>query len=342
MNMKAKLIILFAVVLGLLACENQEIEFEDYGTTAVYFPFQRPARTLILGKYDVGINENDNNHRFEVGVALAGVYENREPRQVHFQVDNSLLDEASNVVALPSEYYTIETPSPVTIPVGEFKGRIAIQLSEQFFEDSLSIAPLNEVNYALPLVITQVENVDSVLSGIPALEAPTLVRDSDWSVLPKNYTLYGIKFINKYHGNYLRRGVDEMTNDTGLVVKSIYHNEYVERDELVLLTTTGKLSVELSNIVRRGELSSPGSVRMELRFDQSGSCTAHSFGSDTYDVSGSGSFMENGDSWGGKARDAIFLNYTYTDTLNNEVHMVTDTLVIRDRNVVFEEFALEF
>lgn len=339
--MKTKYIILIAVVLGLIGCENQDIEFEDFGTTAVYFPFQRPARTLVLGKYDLGLNENDNNHRFEIGVALAGVYENKEPRQVHFQVDNSLLDQVSNVTALPEEYYTIETQSPVTIPVGEFKGRISIQLSEEFFEDSLSFAPVNEVNYALPLIITQVENVDSVLSGVPAVDNPMQVDESDWSILPKDYTLYGIKFMNEYNGNYLRRGVDEMTNDTGLVVRNIYHNQYVERDELVLLSTTGYQSVELSNIVRRGELSSPGLVQMELKFDENGSCSVQSFGDDGYDVSGSGTFVENGDSWGGNEHDVIFLNYSYTDTLNNENHNVNDTLVIRDRNVVFEEFTLE-
>ena len=340
--MKAKSIILLLVVLGLLACENQDIEFDDYGSTAVYFPFQRPARTLILGKYEVGLNENDNNHRFEIGVALGGVYENRENRQVHFQLDNSLLDELSNVTALPSIYYTIETESPVTIPVGEFKGRITIQLTQEFFDDTISFAGLNQVNYVVPLVITQAENVDSILSGVPAVDMPSRIRDSDWSIPPKDYTLYGIKFINKYHGYYLRRGVDVMTNETGESHSTEYRNEYVERDELVMVATTGKNSVELSNIVRRGELSSPGSVNMELSFDDGGNCSVQSFGTDAYEVSGTGTFVENGGAWGENEHDAIFLDYSYTDTVNNEIHNVTDTLVIRDRNVVFEEFSLEF
>ena len=339
--MKAKLIVLFAFVLGLMACENQDIEFDDFGTTAVYFPFQTPARTLILGKYDLGINDNDNNHRFEIGVTLAGVYENKESRKVHFQLDNNLLAEVTNVKALPSDYYTIETESPLTIFEGTIKGRITIQLTEQFFDDTLSFASLNQVNYAVPLVITQVENLDTVLRGVPAVGNPSRVRDSDWSIKPKDYTLYGIKFINKYHGYYLRRGVDVMTNDTGASVSSVYRNKYVERDELVMVTTTGKNSVELSNIVRRGDLSSPGNINLELSFDDNGSCSIKSFGSDDYNVSGTGNFVENGGEWGGNPHDAIFLNYSFTDSVNNENHNVTDTLVIRDRNVVFEEFSLE-
>jgi hypothetical protein len=115
----------------------------------------------------------------------------------------------------------------------------------------------------------------------------------------------------------------------------------VERDELVMVTTSGKNNVELSNIIRRGSASSPGSVNIELLFDASDNCTIRSFGDDAYSVSGTGKFVENGGMWGGKEHDALFLEYSYTDAVNNETHVVNDTLVVRDRNVVFELFALE-
>lgn len=340
--MRAKLIILFAVVLGFIACENQDTDFEDFGTTAVYFPFQTPARTLILGKYDIGINENDNNHRFEIGVTMAGVYTNKANRLVHFQLDNSLLNEVTNVEALPSSYYTIETESPLIIPSGDFKGRIAVQLTDDFFNDTLSFAGINQVHYAIPLVITQIEDVDTVLSGVPLVSNPSRVRAEDWEVTPKDYTLFGIKFMNKYQAMYLRRGVDKMTNSSNETVSTVYHNQYVERDELVMVTTTGKNAVELSNIIRRGSEASPGDVNIELLFDDSGNCSIRSFEGDAYNVSGTGQFVENGGIWGGKEHDAIFLDYSYTDAANNETHSVKDTLVVRDRNVVFEEFTLEF
>jgi hypothetical protein len=191
------------------------------------------------------------------------------------------------------------------------------------------------------MLITEVENLDSVLRGSPLVDNPSRVIAADWAILPKDYTLYGIKFINKYHAMYLRRGVDEMTNAGGTTVENIYHADYVERDELVMVTTTGNKSVELSNIIRRGSESSPGSVNIELVFNNDDNCTIRSFKNDQYNVTGTGKFVENGGSWGGKEYDALFLAYSYTDMANNETHDVHDTLVVRNRNVVFEEFTLE-
>jgi hypothetical protein len=272
---------------------------------------------------------------------MSGVRTNNEDRRVYFELAPELIAGLDTIVqALPESYYTIETASPVTIPAGSTKGRITIQLNDAFFDDTLSFAPLNQVNYVVPLVITGVENLDSVLSGVPLVDNPSRVVAGDWATPPKDYTLYGIKFINKYHAYYLRRGVDAMTNAGGTTVYTPYHAEYVERDELVMVTTTGNNSVELSNIVRRGGASSPGSVNIELLFDDNGNCTIRSFNEDPYNVSGTGKFVENGGLLGGAEHDALFLEYNYTDAANSETHVVNDTLVVRDRNVVFEEFTL--
>jgi len=340
--MKTKLFLIIAVLFSIVACENQDTDFDDFGTTSCYFPFQTPARSLILGKYDLGFNDNDNLHRFEIGVTMGGVYENTEDRTVYFELAPQLLQDNDSIVkVLPASYYTIETSSPVTIPAGSFKGRILVQLTDAFFDDTLSFAPLNEVNYVIPLLIIGVVNLDTVLSGNPLVPNPSRLIAGDWATPPKDYTLYGIKFINKYHAMYLRRGVDAMTPAGGTTVLSPYHAEYVERDELVMVTTTGNHSVELSNIVRRGSQSSPGSVSIELLFDSSENCTIQSFTNDPYNVTGTGKFVENGGFWGGEEHDALFLEYSYTDLVNNETHVVNDTLVVRDRNVVFEEFVLE-
>ncbi len=339
--MKTKLFLLIAVLLGILACENQDTEFGDFGTTACYFPFQTPARTLILGRYDLGFNDNDNNHRFEIGVTMGGVYENKEDRRVYFELAPQLMVGHDSIVkVLPVGYYTIETASPVTIPAGSTKGRIMVQLNDAFFDDTLSFAPVNQVNYVVPLLITGVENLDTVLSGTPSVANPSRVVDADWSVLPQDYTLFGIKFINEYHAMYLRRGVDVMTNSSETSVSTSYHNEYVEDDELVMVTTTGRNSVELSNIIRRGSEASPGLVNIELLFNEDGNCTVQSFSGDPNNAGGSGKFVENGDSWGGNPHDVLYLEYYYNDPVNNETHTVNDTLVVRDRNVIFEEFSL--
>lgn len=342
LDMKTKIIVLLALAFGIFACENQPIEFDDYGTTVVYFPYQTPARCLVLGKYELGFNDNDNNHRFEIGVTMTGVYENKKDRKVYFRLAPELLNGVENVKALPEEYYSIEQESPVTIPAGSIKGRIPVQLNEAFFDDTLSFAGVNTVNYVIPLVITGQEGLDSIHSGVPIVENPDRLKAEDWEILPKDYTLFGIKFMNKYQGIYLRRGVDELTNLQGEKIQNVYHAEYVERDELVEVLTSGRNKVYLSNVIRRGTESSPGSIMMELSFDQDENCTVTGYGGDEDLVSGTGKFVEDGDTWGGKLHDVIYLDYSYTDTVNNEMHQVLDTLVIRDRNVVFEEFQVQF
>lgn len=338
--MKIKIISLIAIALILASCSNQKNEFDDFGITGCYFPFQTPARTLILGDYPLGDNENDNNHRFEIGVTMAGVYENEQERLVHFKLAPELLANVENVQALPSEYYTIETASPVAILAGSMKGPITIQLNDKFFDDELAFAGKNKVNYVVPLLVTQIENLDTLLSGTPLVDSPDRVNIADWTITPKDYTLFGIKFINKYHAMYLRRGIDEMTNATGEKVESVYHMPYIERDELVMVETIGRNSVELNNIVRRGSQSSPGKVEMQLLFSEDGNCEIISKEDAEYAVTGSGRFEVDADEWGGEKRDVIYLDYQYKDEANNENHHVVDTLVIRNRNVVFEEFTV--
>ena len=103
--MKIRLLIMFAITFSFMACDNQENEFDDFGSTSVYFPFQTPARTLILGDYDLGFNENDNNGRFEIGVTMSGVYENNKKRKVYFELAPELIDPAllgvSSVKSMP-------------------------------------------------------------------------------------------------------------------------------------------------------------------------------------------------------------------------------------------------
>ena len=175
-------LILVIAVSWLTACENQPIEFDDYGSTACYFPYQTPARSLILGNYNLGLNENDNNHLFEIGVTMSGVYENVNDRRVYFEVDESLLNGVANVVPLPPSYYAIETASPVTIPAGSIKGRIRVQLTDAFFDDTLSLAPIDSVNYVIPLVINNVEGIDTILQGVAAdgISDPVKTDPEDW------------------------------------------------------------------------------------------------------------------------------------------------------------------
>lgn len=335
------------MLLSIMACENEDSIVEDFGSTSVFFPFQTPARTLVLGDYDLGFNDNDNNGRFEIGVVMSGVFENKTDRRVFFELAPELIDtialgiDSINVQVLPASYYTIEQQSPVTIPSGSVSGRIPVQLEDAFFDDPLSFAGVNETHYVIPLRITDFEELDSLLTGVPIVDNPIRINPDDWNPQPKDYTLFGIKFMNEYQGIYLRRGADVMTNGAGEVTTSEYRAEFIERDELTNLTTTGRSNVSYINRVRRGELNSPGDVSIELLFSSDDTCTVVSSGDDPYNVSGSGRFVEDGDEWGGERRNVIYLDYTYTDAVNSETHAVRDTLVIRNRDVKFEEFTVE-
>ncbi len=382
--MKIKFIAIIAIALTVIACENQEVEFDDFGTTAVYFPFQTPIRTLIQGKYDLGNNDNDNNGRFEIGVTMTGVYQNNTNRKVHFEFTPDLINPALigvdsvNVEVLPQEYFTIEQESPVTIPAGSIKGRIPIQLNDAFFDDPKSFGEFGDVHYVVPLLITEIEQLDSLLTGVPVVDNPVKVRNEDWDPLPKDYTLFGIKYMNKYEGIYLRRGEDyavgfnesvtvyENGNPTETVSETIegstvYSEDYVVQDELLPLSTAGRNEVITTISVRRPGIATNSTLTLLLTFDDNEEITvSNADPNSNIAVTGTGSFVEDGDEWGGETRDVIYLDFQYveqdvevnpvyifgnlvsTTTSTFELnHQVNDTLVIRDRNVRFEEFDIE-
>jgi len=380
--MKIKQIIIFVFAITLMSCENQEITFPDYGSTSVYFPFQTPIRTLIQGKYDLGFNDNDNKGRFEIGVTMSGVYNNDIDRKVGFELAPELIDAAAlgldtvNVKVLPSSYYTIEQESPVTIPAGSTKGRIPVQLNAAFFDDPLSFAEFGEVHYVIPLKITDYNGLDSLLTGVSVVDNPIRIRDEDWSPRPKDYTLFGIKFINKYDGIYLRRGEDKVVGTsqsvvtktaTGVIVESgdieningstVYRAENVVQDKMTKVTTSGKNKVIYSNNVNRPGIVSSTILSLDLVFnDNEEIIITNNDVNSPFIVTGTGRFLEDGDEWGGESRDVIYLEYEYQDKEENVstrkfgsetitstldlTHTVKDTLVIRNRDVKFEEFII--
>jgi len=387
MKIKLKLIFIVALVFSAIACENQENDFDDFGSTSVYFPFQTPVRTLIQGEYDLGFNENDNNGRFEIGVVMSGVYNNDIDRRVHFELAPELIDATAlgvdtvNVKVLPASYYTIEQESPVTIPSGSTNGRIPVQLSDAFFDDPLAFAEFEEVHYVLPLRITDFEELDTLLVGLPAegVTNPSRIKIDDWQIQPKDYTLFGIKFMNKYQGIYLRRGEDaavgsnesvtvfENGNPTETVTENIegstvYRADFVVQDELLPLATSGRSETTTTVDVRRPGIPSSSTLSLLLTFNDNEEITvSNADPTSTVIVTGTGSFVKDGDEWGGEPRDVIHLDFQYfeeevevsevrvfgnlisTTTSTFELnHQVNDTLVLRDRDVKFEEFVVDF
>ena len=373
--MKIKLVAIIAIVLGLIACENEDNIVEDFSSTSLFFPYQTPVRTLILGDYDLGFNDNDNNGRFEIGVAMSGVFENKIDRRVNFELAPELIDanilgvDSVNVQVLPTSYYTIEQEGTVTIPAGSINGRIPIQLEDAFFDDPLAYGEFGEVHYVIPLRITEFEGLDSLLTGVPIVDNPIKILNADWNPAPKDYTLFGIKFINKYTGVHLRRGGDSVegtvkiftaasgeTETIDLDTTSVYNQEFVVRDELAAVTTSGRNKADVTNFVRRGEYPSERTVSIEMLMSDNEDITITSVEGDRHTVTGSGKWLEGGDEWGGEKRNVFYIECEYRDIDTVElrrfgrltsafyydlVHKVKDTLVFRNKDIKFEEFIVE-
>lgn len=329
--------LLSAFVAGLFtSCENEDWEFPDYEYSAVYFAYQSPVRTITLGE-DVFDTSLDNEYKCQIMATMGGVYANNKDIEIGIRVDNSLCEELifdgsdRDVLPMPTNYYSLSSDK-ITIEKGSLLGGVTVQLTDAFFSDPKSL----EANYVIPVVMTGVVNADTILSGKPLADNPRRAVSSDWDVLPKDYILYAVKYINRYDANYLRRGKDVISgNQSGTINR---HAAYVEKDEVIDDITTRSLSTIAWEHQTKDMNDLTRSSLMLLTFNEQGDCTITSE-TDGVTASGTGKFVSKGDkkSWGNVDRDVLYLNYTVN---YGDVEMTTsDTLVVRDRGVKAEWFA---
>ena len=350
-NLKMKNIVFSLVmiigIVNIMGCKNQAVRFPNYKNTAVYFPLQSPERVLSLGSGLVP-NPLDQQLEFNIGVSIGGMYDNSKNWWVTYKVDTSLLAHLTNennqpLQLLPTKYYSLSPDQKILIPSGSFNGLILVKLDPSFLDDSLA---WNGNHYAIPLLITG-SNADSILSGNPVVPNPTRTNPNDWNSgqLPKDYVLFGIKYINKYDGAFLHRGIDITYDGNGIPINTtIYHGIYTEQDGIWNLNTQGKNTVVTDGIAE----NSGNGYAMRLIFTDNndinkpadGAVKISSVTGSKYAVVGTGTYLTNGDEWGGVKRDAIFLKYQYID--GTKTHQVSDTLVFRNRNLTFQQMNLTY
>lgn len=329
---------LYAMLLGgafiaaVSSCRNQDIEFDDYDFSAVYFAHQSPVRTLVMGEdtYDTSL---DNEHKCQIYATMGGVYSNDKKISIDVEVDNSLCDNLyfdteykEKVEPMPLEYYSLS--SNQIILDKKLLGAVDVQFTDKFFEDENAL----KNTYVIPLKMIGVENADSILFGRTDMPDAPLTNTGLWSVAPKNYVLYCVKYINTWEGNYLRRGKD-VIDGTEEVIR---HEEYVEEDEIFSVKTKN-LNTAIMSVT-----SSIGEYELELVFDENNNCTVQLPEGSNYSLEGDkngGTFVKDGDknSWGNKDRDVLYLDYTIKNHEGNTCHTL-DTLVMRDRGVAYEVF----
>ena len=338
-----RIFILFVIIAGLVtSCENWDNDFPDFVYTTGYFPYQYPVRTIVLGNY-IYDNSNDNDHKFVVSVGMGGVYENKKDRTFSFVVDANLCEDAffanmDTIRVLPSNYYQLSNPGKIVIPAGKENGGVEVQLTDAFFNDPQAIRN----TYVLPLRLTGVTDLDSLLQG------STTTADADrriagqWTVAPKDFTLFAVKFVNPYHGSYLHYGSCEVKNAGGVREEgTTYSTPYVENNEIWKLSTVSRAGVSLTGTFKSSLMT--GSFQMRLNFASddylaSGgvNCTIEGMAGSPYTISGTGRYAIDAEEFGGKKRDAIYLTYSISN--GTYTYTATDVLVFRDKGIVLETF----
>lgn len=359
---KSKVLIILAASVIFSMCKNGEQDFPDFDTSTVYFAYQSPVRTITLGREYSSDNTLDNAWQCQIMATVGGFREVKKDIEISFVVDNSMVDgKISNVEYMPTNYYELSDNKIVIQKSSKMIGGVTVQLKDAFFNDPLAL----KTHYVIPLRMTGVTNADGTLSGVAqsTVQNPNRLIAEHWEVLPKDYILYGVKFINKWDAIYLRRGRDNITRD-GVESTEIRRGRpgqtyYVEHDEVMSLKS---LSLNEIEFIPTGH-DDPGNVhlnlQLKLNFDQNNNCSITAIETDytpipevrVYDVvvSGNGKYVENGEknSWGYKDRDGLYLDYQVEYKIESttgayttqEVKYVTkDTLVIRDRAITSEFF----
>ena len=328
-------IVAFTALILFFSCQNFEIDHPDYDHTAAYFPYQFPVRTIILGDY-IYDNSNDNDHKFLISVAMGGVYENKEDREFTFRIDESLCDDVlfdqngDTIRMLPREYFNLSSDNTIVIPRDKFYGSVEVQLTEPFFQDPNSI----NLQYVVPLRLESSNDVDSILNGSTSNPDADPRMAGDWIVAPKNFTMFAVKYINEYDGNYFHYGSNSISDESGNVIEeNAYSEEFVVNNSVSRLVTTGRNSVKFSTNMRSDTLS--GTIDMILTFEGEQGIVQQAEGS-PYTITGTVEYKNGAFEWGNKPRNGIVMNYTVSD--GNFTYEATETLVSRDRAVVLETY----
>lgn len=323
--------------LGITSCENGDAEFPNYDNSAVYFAHQTPVRTLVMGEdtYDTSL---DNDHKCKIYATMGGAYAGSGSTVIDIMVDDELCDNlyfadgVTPVRPMPANYYTLSSEQ---ITLNEFEnlmGAVEVTFSDAFFEDPASI----ENTYVIPLRMVNVVNADSILSGVPRTPNAAWTNSAMWDTAPKNYVLYCVKYINKWHATYLRRGIDQIT-ENGSTTTNVRHEQYIEDDEICNVTTKDLHTAifPVSTTVGQETLT----CDLVLTFNDNDECTITS-GTEGFTASGNGKFVVDGDkaSWGNEEdRNALYLDYNID--FGAKQYNTKDTLVVQTRGVAYEEFS---
>lgn len=238
------------LTLGLVSCENSEVEFPDYeGGVTVYFAYQTPVRSMMLGIDDLGSTADNDTRTCKIYGTMGGAY-NGKNIKVEVAVDNSLCDNlyfdqncTQPVVAMPSNYYQL---AGTTLDYnGDIKGGVDVKLTDAFFADPKACS----VNYVIPVVMKSQTGANQILAGelAPGIASANRLDADSWSVQPMDYVLYCVKYVSKYEGYYLPSGTITTTYGGASNTKSMKPSawENVPEGDILYFQTIGENTVTM-------------------------------------------------------------------------------------------------
>ena len=232
-----KYLFILAATAALTSCYDDYVKDND--TQAVGFANQTDVRSVIVGE----------GMKFSTGVALGGTIENSVDRPISFEIDYSLVSDATlqamkthvfsyiqnltrplgSLEALSAEEYKLlpegGTDGRVTIRRGSHLGQIVIKIdSAKFLADASRTLP----TFVIPLRLTDGNGTD-------------LIAGKETSVI-------GVRYENMLFGNYWHGGETVVTDASGAEVNRIAYYTTVPQSE----TRVWTLTTVLADVQRRG------------------------------------------------------------------------------------------
>ncbi|HMP94112.1 MAG TPA: DUF1735 domain-containing protein, partial [Phnomibacter sp.] len=231
MTMRISKLLPLLLVVIITAC-NKEKTFPDFDYQTVYFAYQYPVRTITFGE-DIFNTDLDNQGKVKIFATTGGVYSAKKDVEVRVAVDKTLLGNGmtfgvggNEILPMPANYFTMASDK-IIIPKGSLTGGVEVQLTPAFFNDPLAIRNA----YVIPLKITGITNADSILYN-------------------KDFIMYAVKYVNEWHGNYLRRGRDVFTGSINQTVER--RTQFIEQNEVKMLSTRSRQELIFPAIYKDG------------------------------------------------------------------------------------------
>ena len=311
--MKTKFFIAFLMLLMVSSCEKYESYINDFDYTTVYFAYQNPVRTVF-----------SNNLKFDIGVAMGGVRDNKYNETADYVIAPELLANVSvvgnnNFTLLPADYYTLSNDSQFVIPKGDFVGKIRVTLNqEKFLADPLAIGK----TYALPIRITGT-SLDSILTG-----------NAGKGIARKDYTIVVVKYISQFHGIYYHRGQRSKYDAGNNLINTLRYVTEDQEDEYIQnviwnFKTLKADSIQTSGV---GEFYSTSSKNYSLNLKMLTDNTVQIIGNPSSLIP---NVQDLGNSVYDVAKKSFYLNYQYVD-VDNMKYVMKDTLIFRNDGLVLE------